>query len=115
MPNLRTHTIDPVFEHSRREAVVILAIFAVFAAYTLAVSYGFGYQSPYEDPRPLKMTFGMPSWVFWGIVLPWLAANIVTAWFCFVFMRHDDLGEDAPEEKALAPYEGTSDWQANDG
>lgn len=114
MPNLRTHTIDPVFEHSRREAVVILAVFAVFAAYTVGVSYLFGHQSPYEDPRPLKTTFGMPSWVFWGIVLPWLAANIITAWFCFFFMKHDDLGQDDIREDLPTGDVSGNDVRSND-
>lgn len=45
--------------------------------------------SPAVPGRPvqLSMVLGLPAWVFWGIVLPWLAVDVVAVWFCFVWMR----------------------------
>lgn len=40
-----------------------------------------------ERPVQLSMVLGLPAWVFWGIVLPWLVVDVVAVWFCFVWMR----------------------------
>ena len=40
-----------------------------------------------ERPFQLSMVLGLPAWVFWGIVLPWLVVDVVAVWFCFVWMR----------------------------
>ena len=39
------------------------------------------------------LVLGFPSWVFWGIALPWLAANLFTFWFCLFRMKDDPLEE----------------------
>jgi hypothetical protein len=39
----------------------------------------------------------MPSWVFWGVLVPWLVADLFALWFCFFFMADDPL-RDAEEE-----------------
>ena len=40
--------------------------------------------------------FGFPSWVFWGVALPWMFANVVTFWFCLRFLKNED-DEETPE------------------
>jgi hypothetical protein len=40
----------------------------------------------------------MPSWVFWGIMVPWAACALFTFWFAGFFMTDDDLGEDKTPE-----------------
>lgn len=93
--------LDPVFVHGRREAGVILAIWAVSMIWTVSYCYLFGYRAP--DPETLELVLGMPSWVFWGVAVPWIAALGATFWFAQGYMVLDDLGEndDAPS--------GTSD------
>jgi hypothetical protein len=39
------------------------------------------------------MIMGIPTWLFWGIFMPWLAADAFTIWFCFFYMKDDELGE----------------------
>lgn len=95
---------DPVFLHSRREAIVVF--FVWFAALLWAVPYCYlnGYMRTF-DPENFQTIWGMPDWVFWGIVAPWLAADVVTTIFCFGFMKDDDLGEaheDADVEAEIA-------------
>ncbi|MCA9128459.1 MAG: hypothetical protein KDB22_15335 [Planctomycetales bacterium] len=82
---------DPVFLHATREAWTVLAIFGVFALYCLAASY---WSSPLADSATgpeVSMIIGMPTWIFWGVFVPWGVANLVTAWFCFVYMKRDSL------------------------
>ena len=81
---------DPVFLHSRREAVVIFCLW--LAGLVWAVP--FCYLNGYVDAETVSTVWGIPSWLFWGIGLPWILADIFTVWFCFFYMADDDLGED---------------------
>ena len=61
------------------------------------------------DPRinDLEISFGMPSWVFWGVGLPWLTTMLISIGFALVGIQDDDLGV---MESALdqSPHEMTS-------
>ena len=95
---------DRVFVNSLRETYVILAGFVVFLAWTIGVSYWLGYGETGTDTP--DMVWGMPRWVFWGVFLPWLAADAFTIWFCFAFMADDDLSESSSAEPTTrAPHE----------
>lgn len=83
---------DPVFLNSRREAIVIFFIWFVAMLWAVPVSYIFGYVDV-TDPGSFSTTWGIPTWLFWGILVPWIAADIVTTWFCFCYMKDDDIGE----------------------
>lgn len=87
---------DPVYRHGRREALVVFLAWLVAGVVTLSVSYSLGYGRTRED---LVLILGLPAWVFWGVVIPWLGSVAFVAWFCFGFIVDDDLGED-PEEEA---------------
>lgn len=90
--------LDPVFVHSRREAVVILLVWLLCLLWSVPYCYLNGYIDGFE-PAEFSTTLGIPSWLFWGIGMPWVFANLVTIWFCFCFMKHDDLGQ-GPEDRA---------------
>lgn len=81
--------------HAQRETLVIVVVWVLAMVYVLTYCYLFGY--PPADGQ-VRLVWGMPSWVFWGVVLPWLACDLITMWFCFWFMVEDDLGEDRAEE-----------------
>ena len=99
---------DPTFLHARREAIVIVALFAIFCIWSTGVCYGFGYLKADEHRPDIATTFGMPSWVFWGICLPWIVVDVVAVWFCFFFMQDDDLGEDHLGEDLAEPVADTT-------
>ena len=90
--------IDTVVIHTRREAIWILVAFAVCLIWSVSWCYLTGYRTP--DDGPLVTVLGMPSWVFWGVLVPWLAANVFTVWFCVFFMADDPLGESEEEADA---------------
>lgn len=81
--------LDPVFLNSRREAVVIFLTWA--AAFLWAVPYCALNAYETGDISNLKLIWGIPHWVFWGIAVPWLLADVVTVWICFGLMQDDDL------------------------
>jgi len=45
----------------------------------------------------LRMVWGIPAWAFYGWVLPLMAANAFTLWFCLKFMQDEPM-EELPEE-----------------
>ena len=85
-----TEDYDPVFIHSRREAIVILCLWIVCLCWTIPYCYQHGYTTE-VDPDNLGIVWGMPAWVFWGVLLPWMFATSFTIVFCLFVMRDDDL------------------------
>ena len=84
----------------------ILATWCVFCAWCLgscAVHYQVAPDARGElptaamDADALRLVWGLPSWVFWGIAVPWLAATTVTIVFAIGVLKSED---DLPEEEA---------------
>ena len=106
---------DVLLRHARREARIILSCWVVSLVYTVSYCYLFGYFShepsgtstgpdvafalgglaPFNrqvESLRTPLGLGVPDWVFFGIVLPWLGCIGLTLWFCFRCFREDDLG-----------------------
>ncbi len=105
---------DPVYTSSRREVVIILAVWSVAMIWTVGVCYLQGYADHPKpvgtldamipslerfdrDPAGLRTPFGLgiPDWVFWGIIFPWAISIAASAWFCFAVMTDDTEPTDA--------------------
>ena len=84
---------DPVLTSSRREALLVAATFVVALVYSVGYCYVNGYNRAAED---LKFVFGFPDWIFWGVIVPWLACVVFSFYFASRFMRDEDLGQDPP-------------------
>lgn len=80
---------DPVFLNSRREAKVIFCFWLAGLLWCVPCCYLLGFRE--QDPESLSLIMGMPSWLVWGIGIPWLVADLATMWFCFFFMKDDEL------------------------
>lgn len=91
---------DPLLRSARREAIVSLTLAALALAYTVGYAALFGYRRSEES---LSFVMGIPDWVFWGIVIPWLACLAASWWFSFWFVEDDIL-----EHAEAAPLEGPS-------
>ena len=63
---------------ARREFVYILIAWTVFMAWVIGYANWHAYPA---DPSQIRLTFGLPKWVFWGIAVPWAAATTFTVWF----------------------------------
>jgi|SRR5262245_14169484 hypothetical protein len=83
-----------LLRHARREGLVIMAVWALALAWSAGYAYVNGY---HRDPHTIHLILGMPDWVFWSIVVPWVLCLAFSVWFCFVFMADDDLGQDPDE------------------
>jgi hypothetical protein len=94
--------------HARREATIIGLAWLAAMTYCCTYCYLFGYRS---QARPLTINdirpiLGMPSWIFWGVIAPWLVCAVFTFVFAGFFMVDDDLGKDHSEELNLDIREG---------
>jgi hypothetical protein len=85
---------DPVLRSSRREAVVCFGIWLAACIYTVGYCGAYGYNL---DPKTLTFIAGIPTWVFYGILLPWTVCTVVSFWVSNFFMADDDLGEEQAE------------------
>jgi hypothetical protein len=99
-----------LFHHARREALTVLLVWAVALMWTVGCCYLKGYAhtpdswvvraglaEPWQ-PDQLRQFLGLPDWVLWGIVVPWLTCVAVTVFYGLFGMADDDLGGDAAEE-----------------
>jgi hypothetical protein len=83
---------DPVFLNSRREAILIFCLWLAGLLWAVPFCYFNGYVGNI-DSEQIATIWGIPAWLFWGIAVPWVVANLFTTWFCFCYMTDDDLGE----------------------
>ncbi len=79
----------------------------------LVALYGIGamvgsLESLNRDPESLNMPLGLgiPDWVFYGIVIPWLGCILATFWFCLFFFVEDDLTEGSAEQDVVGETHG---------
>lgn len=88
--------VDPVFRHARFEAIFIAALWALCTAYCCGYSYLYGYIRPGRElgRADIQPILGMPSWVFWGIFIPWIVCGAINIAFCVFLVKEDDLGAD---------------------
>jgi hypothetical protein len=87
---------DRLFRHARSEAIFIALFWLACTIYCCAYCYIYGYITPSRPltERDVKPIWGVPSWVFWGVFVPWLVCGIVNVVFSAWFVADDDLGEE---------------------
>jgi hypothetical protein len=76
---------------ARREALVAIAAWVLVLLYSVGYCYVYGYD---RSPENLTFFFGIPDWIFWGIVVPWVSCFLFSIWFAFGFMEDSPLGDD---------------------
>jgi hypothetical protein len=87
---------DPVLRHARREAIIIGLTWLAATIYCCVYSYLHGYNHPGHvlGKADVNAILGVPSWAFWGYLVPWGVCAVFTFWFAGFFMADDDLGSD---------------------
>ena len=86
---------DPVFASSLGELKWVLVIWLINFLWVVGYCILYGYPS---EGQPLDTVIGMPSWVFWGIFVPWIVATAVTSWFALTQIEDHPLEELSSEE-----------------
>lgn len=92
------YSLDPVYVHARSETTVIASLCVLFLVITLIVCGSLGYDKSPTEIAQVDATMGMPTWVFWGLLVPWIMVNILTTLFCFTWMSEDDLSDPNEDE-----------------
>lgn len=82
---------DPLIISARREAIVVSIVWLCVMIWTISVCYTMGYN---RRPEDMKLIFGFPDWIFWGIIIPWCFSSIISWVFSALFFRDGSLGED---------------------
>jgi hypothetical protein len=85
---------DPIVVNARREALVAFGLWLIAGLWTIGYCGTFGYGQTGE----IQLVLGVPSWVMWGIFVPWGLCTIISSVLASALMSDADLGED-PEEK----------------
>ena len=85
---------DSTFLNTRREALIIFAVWVATLLWAVPFSYLYGY----DTGAVIDTVWGIPSWVFWGIATPWVAASVFALWFSLRGMADDDLGSTPHDE-----------------
>jgi hypothetical protein len=72
--------------------VIILIAWMLCCCWVVGYCGTFAFPSPDGNggPAALSTIFGFPTWVFWGIAVPWIVTNLFTIVFCFFVLRDDD-------------------------
>ncbi|MBN1380019.1 MAG: DUF997 family protein [Gammaproteobacteria bacterium] len=81
---------DPVFLRTKREAFYILVAWTVGMIWTVGYCFVTGYNVPSEK---IKATMGIPNWVFFGVLVPWIIITIFSIWFSLFYIADDDSGK----------------------
>ncbi len=88
--------LDPLYVSSLRELKWILIAWCVNFAWVIGVCALLGYGD--GDTKQVTTILGMPSWVFWGVFLPWIVVTLFIAWFALRVMKDHPLQESETEE-----------------
>lgn len=75
------------YSSSRREALLILLAWAILLLWTVGYSSNAG---QVEENQELVTVLGLPEWVFWGVLIPWIAALVFSIGFALFLMEDDD-------------------------
>jgi len=86
MPN---SSEDPLLRSAKRELWVSATVWLVALVWSVGYSYKYGY---YLKPEELTFAFGFPSWIFYGVVMPWTVCVLVSGALAFGFIQDADLG-----------------------
>jgi hypothetical protein len=89
---------DVSLVQTRREAALVLIVWLIACIYSVGYCGLFGYNRPARD---IVLVLGFPDWVFWGIVVPWLACTLVSYLIAQFYMRDEIIapeGDDMNDE-----------------
>ena len=78
-----------ILRSSRREALVTATLWVLAGGYTVGYAKLFAYRA-----GPPDLIYGIPAWVIWGVILPWVVCTVVTCWYAMCGIRDEDLGEE---------------------
>jgi hypothetical protein len=106
--------IDPGFRRTRRESLFLIVPWLVCCLWSVTYCYLFGYRDharkpgdvssllpdlsgydPFGAPLLDPLGWGMPTWIFWGVFVPWMVSIVFSIVYA-LFVMNDAGDDDAP-------------------
>ncbi len=85
------------FAQCGREARFCAAVWIAAWVLCAAVTARFGYLPPDRRPDEPWLVLGIPGWVLFGVIIPWLVLICLTVWFAAVYLKEDEpIPDEAP-------------------
>lgn len=81
----KDESLSESFRRSRLEFWTMVGCWFAFAAWTIGYNALFAFDGAKSAADPV---WGMPRWVVFGILIPWILGLALTIWFALRFM-HD--------------------------
>jgi uncharacterized membrane protein len=94
---------DPLVVAGRREAAFALLLSLVAMLYSVSYCVAFGYGG---EADKLTYVLWFPNWVFWGIVVPWVACVLISSVYAMCFMKDADLSREGADDATAANANG---------
>jgi hypothetical protein len=93
---------ESLLKSARRELVVSATVWLIALVWSVGYCAKYGYH--FKTVDELTFVFGIPSWIFYGVFLPWGLCTAFSGAFAFGFMQDAELGE--PVEEPPSVLEG---------
>lgn len=96
-----------LYHNAKREAAIVFRVWAAALIWVVGYCYLHGYKhtddslvvrwglAEVRKADDFSLILGFPDWVWWGIMVPWLACSAYTIYFGLYVMTDDDLGAEA--------------------
>ena len=78
--------------NARKEAWIILLAWFACLVWTVGYSAFTGYGA---DGATLALVWGMPAWIVWGVLLPWVCATLFSVVFALWYIADDPLDSES--------------------
>lgn len=79
-----------ILKSSRRESLFVAGMWILTCGYTVI----YAGLNAYRPVEPVPLVFGMPAWVFWGVIAPWSVTTVVTLAYATWGIENSPLDEE---------------------
>ncbi len=98
------------YQNSLREARFVMLLWFITMTWTICYCYFQGYlthsEFPFLDSKEnlkkssdsIPMLWGFPTWLVYGVMIPWFLCVGISVVYGLYIMKDDDLGKDPEEE-----------------
>jgi hypothetical protein len=78
------------FQQCFREAKFVGVTWVLMLIFTVTVMISQGYVPVDERPIEPSLILGIPTWVVWGLFIPWFVMILVTWYFAIFYLKDDE-------------------------
>ncbi len=96
MPGEPQKSFTKTYLHARKEAWLILLAWLICLVWTVGYSAYAGYG---VDGTSIALVWGLPSWIVWGVLVPWISATVFSVVFALFYMADDALESAGMDEE----------------